>query len=155
MNKKPELSSNALLFVKQLNKYPRLFNETPVHMFQPSVRWPMFHGIVKKPFVIYVCKPGLIGIPFHIERSEPLALGYLHFLHTSSLHVGYVFEVDFSDKQVYNTHYFLAHKKEVDFKNSKIKPEVPLTNQDITVYSYAEDMVLAIRKAFVFPITKP
>lgn len=154
MTKKLELSSTALLFVKHLNKHPRLFNETPVHMFQPSVRWPMFHGIVKKPFVVYVCRPGLTGIPFHIERSEPLALGYLHFLHTSSLHVGYIFEVDFADVQVYNTHYFLAHKKGVELTN-KIKPEVPLTNQDITVYSYAEDLILAIRKEFVFPITKP
>ncbi len=154
MSKVVELSTAAKMFVEQLNQMPKLFNKTPKHIFQPSVNWPMFHEKVKKPFIIYVTRPGLTGLDFHIDRSEPLAMGFLHFLNSSNLHVGYVFEIDFAPMIEYNPHYLMVAKKLINWKQ-KITPEIPLTNQHITVYCYGEEMLLAIRKEFVFEIVKP
>jgi hypothetical protein len=149
-----ELSSAANKFVAAINKSPKLFNTTPKEVFQPSVNWPFLNSEVKKPFVVYTCRPGLQGVDFHIDRSQHLGLGYLHFLNSSTIHVGYVFELDYTLETDYNTNYFLTRKSSVSFDN-KVNPEVPLTNQHMTVYTYAEELVLAVRKKFVYPIFKP
>jgi hypothetical protein len=148
------LSSEVVNLVRELNRKPTLINEATKSTFIPTSYWPILSQSIKKPFVVYVCRPGLDKVEFHIDSSQDLALGRLHFLFAATLHVGYIFEIDYADHVEYNRHYIMATKKKVDW-NRNIKPEVALTNQYLTVYSYGEEFVMAATKQLLLPINKP
>ena len=142
--------------IELLNTRIKHFNELSLREFFYTDMWSFFHKQAKSSMVIFPVKRTLSDTKFKVESTQ-INLGWLHFLYSDSLHVGYVIEFVKPYNIVKHSKFFVGYSQPVDwkylYKNSKV--EILLSNDYLAVSTYGEEVLMATKKELVHQVVLP